>query len=298
MKQQPIKVGFCVAYDWYFLKNSLPLVYDHADTICLALDKDRISWAGKKFDFDEVKFKELISNIDLDGKIQLYEDDFHLTTLSPMQNEVRQRNKMAEFLGVGGWHIQLDADEYFVDFSDFVEKLQKYKGTAKVNICVPWVTLFKQTQNNWLYVDACDTSLIEYIPVATKYPQYEYGRRNGYFNYKLNHILIHQSWARTLEEIKQKISNWGHKNDFNTQYFLEFWQSLNELNFSEASNFHPIVPHLWPSLKLILGSSVQDVVNHLKKYPPSLINDKELKRQNSLIRSRLKAFLNKMGVKE
>ncbi|ANE52450.1 hypothetical protein [Flavisolibacter tropicus] len=292
-----IKVGFCVAYDWYLLEYSLPLIYQEADIICLSIDKDRTSWAGTPFAFDEQKFKQLVASIDNDKKIRLYEDDFHLANLSPMQNEVRQRNKLAAFLGDGGWHIQLDADEYFVDFSGFIKVLQNYKGASKVNICVPWVTLFKRASNNWLYVNTSDVNLIEYIPVATMCPKYEYGRRNGNFNYKLNYILMHQSWARTIEEIEQKVSNWGHKNDFDTQKFLEFWKSLDDKNYLEVSNFHPIAPHIWPSLKLIPGTLVEDAISYLKKHPPFLFSDKELKRQNALFRSRINAFLKKVGVR-
>ena len=59
-----IKIGFCVAYDWHLLRYSLPLIYDHADYICLSIDKDRISWAGEKFSFDENSFKSFVQAID------------------------------------------------------------------------------------------------------------------------------------------------------------------------------------------------------------------------------------------
>ena len=49
----PIKVGYCVAYDWDLLAYSLPLVYDYADKICLSIDIDYTSWGGTPFSFDE-----------------------------------------------------------------------------------------------------------------------------------------------------------------------------------------------------------------------------------------------------
>ena len=57
MNKPKIKVGFCVAYDWELLKNSIPRVYNAADTICLSIDKNRTSWSGKKYDFDESAFQ-------------------------------------------------------------------------------------------------------------------------------------------------------------------------------------------------------------------------------------------------
>jgi hypothetical protein len=39
MKRE-IKVGMLVSYDYESIKNSLPPVYDYADRIVLAVDKD------------------------------------------------------------------------------------------------------------------------------------------------------------------------------------------------------------------------------------------------------------------
>lgn len=290
-----IKVGFCVAYDWYFLEHSLSLVYNEADQICLSIDKDHIGWAGEKFDFDSDGFHNLIAGIDTEGKIKILEEDFHLEDLTPMQNEVRQRNKMAEFLGNGGWHIQLDADEYFINFKGFVQQLQNYKGKEELNICVPFLILFKRIEKGWLMVSTKDEKVLEYVPIATLIPKYEYGRRNGYFNYKMNYPVIHQSWARNKSEIKQKIENWGHKNDFDTIQFLHFWEQLDYSNFSKVKDFHPIQPHLWPSFEIIQGNEIVEIVDELKKHPPQLLSKDSLKKQNSLFRSRLRAVIKKVG---
>src|SRR5947209_19632592 len=123
MNKRPIKVGFCVAYDWNLLRYSLPAVYNHADVICLSVDKNRKSWTGRSYSFDSDRFHEFLRANDPLKKIRLYEDDFSISTLSPMENEVRQRNLIAEFMGKDGWHIQLDTDEYFNDFRGFVSYL-------------------------------------------------------------------------------------------------------------------------------------------------------------------------------
>src|SRR5690349_10266607 len=110
-----IKVGFCVSYDWVLLKRSLPRVYGQADKICLSIDKNRRSWTGTPYVFDEDAFRSWISSVDVQNKIDVYEDDFALSNLSAMENDTRQRNLMAKRLGKGGWHIQVDSDEYFLD---------------------------------------------------------------------------------------------------------------------------------------------------------------------------------------
>ena len=150
MIKEQIKVGFCVAYDWHFLEYAIPQIYTQADLICLSIDVNRTSWGGNEFEFDEEGFKNLINRLDTSHKIKVYRDNFSLPELSPMQNEVRQRNKIAEFMGKGGWHIQLDADEYFLDFGKFVSFLHSSKFTRPVNICCPLYILFKQINSGYL----------------------------------------------------------------------------------------------------------------------------------------------------
>src|SRR5690349_14979672 len=101
--KEAIKVGFCVAYDWYLLEYALPLIYADATVIGLSIDQDRISWSGNAYPFDEAGFKALITKLDPEKKIRVLEENYHLPDLTPMQNEVRQRNLMAKHLGEGGW---------------------------------------------------------------------------------------------------------------------------------------------------------------------------------------------------
>jgi hypothetical protein len=36
-----------------------------------------------------------------------------------MENETRERMMIAQRMGEGGWHVQVDSDEYFLDFGTF-----------------------------------------------------------------------------------------------------------------------------------------------------------------------------------
>ncbi|NJL12531.1 MAG: hypothetical protein HC913_05715 [Microscillaceae bacterium] len=90
------KVGFCVAYDWELLKKSVPRVYEYADTICFSIDKNRKSWSGTPYNFDETAFQNFLFGVDVDKKIQVYEDDFSLSDLSPIENDNRQRTLMGK----------------------------------------------------------------------------------------------------------------------------------------------------------------------------------------------------------
>jgi hypothetical protein len=288
----PIKLGFCIAYDWYFLAQSLPLVYKHADLICFSIDKERISWTGQKFPFDQLRFDAFIRQIDTDNKIRIYEDDFHLPSLQPMQNEIRQRNLMAEFMDEGGWHIQLDADEYFLDFERFTKYLQNFnEHTRKLNICCPWITMYKQSGNDYLLVHPRKFRQHEFIQVATRWPHYEYGRRNGYFNILTDFFLLHQSWARSENEIWEKLNNWGHKEDIDINKCFRQWKECNSKNFKSYKNFHHLKPVVWPSLLNVNASTFADLVIKLKTEKHFFISKYDLTLANSIWISRIKSII-------
>lgn len=260
-----IKVGFCVAYDWNLLRYSLPLIYKQSDIICLSLDKDRISWAGNKFDFDTEGFNALIKEIDVDKKITVIEEDFHLPELKPMENEIRQRQRMADFLGRNdGWHLQLDSDEYFADFEGFTQYLKTIKTKRAINICCPWITMYKRIDEGFLMVQPDDFESIEFIPIATNTPHYEHGRRNGHFNHYTDFSILHQSWARTKEEVWQKLSNWGHRYDSDIHAYFKLWDEANIDNFRTYKNFNQTSPEAWPSLFLLPLDKDQTVLSLIK----------------------------------
>jgi hypothetical protein len=258
-KMIQIKVGYCLAYDWELLKISLPLVYPYVDKICLSLDEDRISWSGNRFSFDEQAFHEFIRVTDVENKIILLESNFHSVGKGPMANEVFQRNKMAEMLGrESGWHIQLDVDEYPCDMEGFTTFLRESYANfnREVNICLPWITLFKQVNNGFLIIKTTP----EWIQIASTKPFYVHGRRNGYFNYKVDYPLLHQSWARGEKEIENKVKNWGHSQDYDAFGFFQFWKNIDESNYQGIKNFHPEIPRVWESLVFMKASNVQDLI--------------------------------------
>lgn len=260
-----VKVGFCVAYDWRFLSYSIPQVYKSADVICLSIDKDRISWSHRPFLWEETEFQNMLKSVDPLRKIIVYEDDFHVVELSASENEKRQRNLMAKAMGLGGWHVQLDCDEYFLDFDGFVRYLRRLPGRPyKFNVSCQLITIFKQIDRGYAYVYPRGAKSFEFLPVASRHPCYDHGRRNGHFNILSDFAIVHQSWARTEEEIKIKVANWGHVNDFAVQSYFYFWKGINKHNYREARFFHPIKPEVWPSLELVNGIDPNDLISHFK----------------------------------
>lgn len=252
-----IKVGICIAYDWEMLKIALPIIYNEVDAICLSLDINRQSWTGNIFEFDNPAFYQYVKDIDTDNKIIVYEDDFYQDKKNPMANEVYQRNCIANKLGIdGSWHIQIDVDEYFLNIKEVISFLKNSNFKKEINICMPFLTLFKKVENGYVLIKG----KAEWMPFISNKPHYEYGRMNGYFNYKLDSPVLHQSWARNETEIQQKISNWGHKNDFDVQAFFQRWKKLNADNYTEWTDFHPIDGAVWHELVFIKGDCIAELL--------------------------------------
>ncbi len=264
-----IKVGFLVSFDFKYLKYSLPLVYDESDLICIAIDNEYKSWSGNKFDFPEESFFSWIKAIDIENKIKIYFDNFHILELSAMENDTRERNLLSKFMGEGGWHIQVDTDEYFIDFPKFVSYLKSKKDFLKnpeknpVDIGAFLIPLFKQSENGFIFIKDC----FETVVIATNFPDYTSARRSKHFIDYTNMYLFHHTWARDEDQILFKLRNWGHVKDFNIESYFRLWKSIDDFNFKYIYNFHPIYNGLWKSLGYCEGIDIDSFIyNYKEKY--------------------------------
>ncbi|CAD7808718.1 hypothetical protein CHRY9390_01877 [Chryseobacterium aquaeductus] len=273
-KNKIIKVGYLLSYDYKFIFNSIKQIYDFSDEIFICYDKDGKTWTGNDFEIPDTVFSE-IRKLDHQNKIIFYSDTFYVEELSAIDLDTRQRNMLAQKMGKGGWHIQIDSDEYLVGFEKLTAFLRKQKYLLRnskktpVNFFVNFVTLFKQTEDGFFVISPFTEScfLITNVPeyINARFPQNSY-------SLKLNVNNIHQSWARTQNEILQKINNWGHSSDFDTSDFYNKWDHLNQENYAQFKNFHPIYPKDWQELKFIPAKGVEEfIVNFEKKYPQQKI---------------------------
>ncbi|KFC58152.1 hypothetical protein FEM08_30710 [Flavobacterium gilvum] len=83
-----------------------------------------------------------------------------------------------------------------------------------------------------------------------------------------------------------KITNWGHRDDFDTIKYFEFWKSLNSENYSDQKNIHPLYPEIWNKLYFLESNSIDDFV---EKY--AVINPQKLIYVDKILM--LKAMLKK-----
>jgi hypothetical protein len=276
-----IKVGYLVSYDYELIFTSLHSIYKFVDAIVLCYDKDFVTWSGNSTTISETFFDD-IRKLDTDNKIKFYADTFYLENHQPMDLETRQRKMLAEFMGKGGWHLQIDADEYAYDFELFISFLKNNDYLTiepdknPVNVLMKLIVLFKKDNNGYYVVKPFKETCF----VATNYPNYLAGRRSENFNIITEHLLIHESWARNEEEVYTKLNNWGHKNDFDTSVFFKKWKSLNKDNYAEYINFHPIYKENWASLEFVEAKSSEEFLEKCKTLFPQqkpIIFKKEIK---------------------
>jgi len=248
-----IKVGILVSYDYYFVFDCIRQLYSSADVIVLAIDRDRRTWSGQSFALPET-FVADVRAMDPEDKIRFFEDSFYLPGLSPIECDTRERNLLAKQMGRGGWHVQIDSDEYFVDFPRFVAFLHGLSSCSRGHhtVYARWFTLFRKTKNGYLHVRDSQ----EEFPVATTDPRYTRARiPRGTRSSKVytDFQVVHESWARNESEILTKLKNWGHTDDFSVEEYFEFWKRLDEFNYEAATDFHPIRPKTWKRLGLVEG---------------------------------------------
>lgn len=262
MTNSEIKVGYLISYDYEYIKNSLPLIYDDVEYIAIAVDINRRTWIGKPFEIPE-EFFQWLKDFDTQKKIHLYEDDFCDLNLTTMQCETRERNMLSQFMGEGGWHVQIDADEYFIDFKSFRDYISKHMNyDVEQVLLAPFYTIYKEDDNGFYVVKEAE----EYVPVAFNNPKFIRAR---YTECKNTHVvpspILHQSWAKDVDQIKKKIENWGHKDDFDTERYFQLWNFVDSYTYKHLKNLHPLAENGWRSLEYVQTTQIPELIEILKK---------------------------------
>jgi len=257
-----IHVGFLLSYDYELLKMSIPPVYETADRIFLARDQEFRTWKGQKFKVDE-SFYVWLSGFDKQNKIEIYEDDFYVPSLSTLENDTRERTMLSHKMGVGNWLIQVDSDEYFINFQKFVSDLRKYDHYLdnpekhKIQVFAFWLVIYKYTETGILYVDKPMKAAF-----ATNYPNYQCARRTNERVIYTDSLVLHESVARSESELRFKLKNWGHSEEVN-KGFLAKWLKVTEKNYFEYRNFYYIEPKRWKKLAFVKGTTISQIEENL-----------------------------------
>lgn len=258
-------VGFLVAYDYDLLTSSIPLVYAAANRIVLSVDEQQLTWSGQPFSIDP-SFYNWLAEIDIHHKIVWEKCNYADTACNPLDNETHQRNHMFRNHPGYDWYIQLDADEYFIHFRQFVQHLQQLKEVLPVNVSVRLKTMYKRTTDTFFQVGG----KMETVGVATNHPVYAKARFIEHCQQlTTSFVMLHQSWGRSENDVRRKLMNWGHRDDLNPHLFLQQWKRCNSFTYALYRYFHPLHAPIWPYLEKVKASSVTALIEHYRKYPPT-----------------------------
>lgn len=256
-----IGVSYLLSYDYKYFITSVKQVYDYVGKIVVAVDIDRLTWSGNKFEIPESFFEE-VRAFDTRNIIEFYFDKFYVPDLLPMACENRERNLALAKLSDCKWKVQLDVDEYIYEFGKIAKYLKKYWYLALFPKLTPvafkaqLITLFKTLDNGYLYSDNN-----ELYNLITNQNYNTIGRNNDTCSiFKFNAAVIHQSWARDESEIWMKVQNWGHKDQFDAKKYIAFWNELSYENYEKKENFHPLNPPVWKKLYFIESFSIDEFI--------------------------------------
>lgn len=231
-----------VAYDYKLAYATIMSYYDIADEILLGLDESRISWAGKKFEFDD-GFYDTISAMDKDKKIKIIEKNFH-TYKNAIDNDTCERNYLTCRSVPGNYHIGIDSDEILLNPKEFLDWLKK-TSVSPFDVDATWYTVYKSFGDKLLVTNPLEPARIG-TRLRGKYRKCRVTAQRGIMS-PLK--MLHYSWGRKREEVVQKLENWSHTNDFNCKEYMVTWDSVNLENYKEKKNLHPLkIKQWWKSL--------------------------------------------------
>ncbi len=258
-----IHVGFLLSYDYELLKYSIPPVYSASDAIFIAVDKNFKTWSGGEFEVAQ-SFYDWIDEIDVQKKISFYRDDFYDPGLNAMENEIKERKKLASKMGIGNWLVQVDSDEYFLDFKKFTKDLKSYDHFLEdpeknpVQIACFQINLYKYVDGGVLYVDE-----VRRQKMATNYPDYRTGRNTGQRVIYTKNLMLHESVSRTENEILKKLTNWGHSHQVDPEKFIKKWRAVNKSNYKDFQDLFYLTPSVWKKLDFAKGNTVWEINKNL-----------------------------------
>ncbi|WP_323789673.1 hypothetical protein [Psychroserpens sp.] len=274
-----IHVGFLMSYDYEKLKYSIPPVYNEADAIYIALDKDQRTWKGNSFEID-ASFFSWLETFDTEKKITLYKDDFFIPEMDTIQNDTRERTMLSEQMGVGNWLVQVDADEIFLDFKNFVTTLRKYDHyldkpeKRPIQIAGFLVNIYKYLDNGILYVNEPTK-----VMLATNYPNYKRARNTKQRIIYTDNVLLHECLARTEDELKFKLENWGHSHQLNDEFFPK-WKKADENNYKELKDLFYMDPKIWKGLGYLPSRDLETMKNLVKTQDDLKLSSSYLLKKN------------------
>ena len=265
-----------VSYDAAYLPESISKYYNYVDEIVLGLDKNRTTWSGNSFSFDEKQLWADLSAIDGDSKISIIEEDFVKSKVA-IENDNYERNFLKSQC-TNEWIFSIDADEYLINAKDFFYNycplVERYYN--KVDICMTWATPYKTIDDTTLVIANEDGTPFfgENQGMATSNDStFTYARWTDKSAAGVNRIMsplvaIHWSLCRDRDALHEEINNIGHSDLVENDPFYQIWDQVTMDNYHELHNFKSsgLGEAQWPILRAVDNNAVTNYIEqHLDR---------------------------------
>jgi len=271
-----ISVISLIAYDAHMLIDSIKSYYHYVDEIILGLDKDRITWSGNPFSFDEEKLWEELEKIDRKGKISIVEHNFHESKIA-IENDNFERGYLKSHCS-NDWIFSFDADEVLVNpkefFIDFLPIVERYSTEA--DLLFTWFLPYKEFIHTKMNEQTKkEEELHDILIIANedgsffnkdiqgfatnKDSTYTYCRWTDTKKKIMTPLAImHWSFCRPEEEIEFKSLNFGHSDKTDSDPFYHNHKLVTLDNFMQLRNFKSsgFGENQWPRLVKLAKSSL------------------------------------------
>ena len=234
-----------ISYDAHYLAKSIEKYYNYVDEIILGLDKDRITWSGNTFSFNESQLWSQLSAIDGDNKITIIEEDFHKSAIA-IENDNYERNYLKNACS-HDCIVSIDADEYLLNAKEFFYKYLPIvtRYLPKIDVCMNWATPYKQIDDTVLVIANEDNTpfLGENQGFVThKNNTFTYARWTNLSAAGENRLIspliaLHWSLCRNKEDLHAKIHNIGHSDIVEKDPFYNIWKDVDLNNYTSLRNF-------------------------------------------------------------
>ena len=262
-----------ISYDAAYLPESISKYYNYVDEIVLGLDKNRTTWSGNSFSFDEDKLWSDLSAIDGDSKISIIEEDFVKSKVA-IENDNYERNFLKTQCS-NDWIFSIDADEYLINTKDFFYNycplVERYYN--KTDICMTWATPYKTIDNTTLVIANEDGTPFfgeNQGMTTSKDSTFTYARWTdksaaGHNRLMSPLVAIHWSLCRDKDALHEKINNIGHSDLVENDPFYQIWNQVTLENYEELHNFKSsgLGTAQWPILRAIPSDEVTNYIDNI-----------------------------------
>ncbi|MCW3094443.1 MAG: hypothetical protein JWL77_61 [Chthonomonadaceae bacterium] len=287
MQTPRIGAVMVVQNDAETVERSLASFYDKVEVLVVSTDPKR-GWSGVPITPDDTL--DRIRAFDKDKKIEIIEGDFFHYP-QPMRNDTYQRQVTVDHLMERrpdlDWVVQVDADEVFLDYDDFIACVAAQPATVR-GIVWRLIIVFNYAEDgrNLVIVGQDGEPLLEPFSIAHR-PQYrlhtcrlaEMPEINGKpdpaaqyvlpANVPYGRALLHYSYAKSEERIWEKLQTWSHSDEVDAEAYFALWKRTRK-EWATIRDFHPTFPTAWHALKPYTDAELRALNTQIPSTPSFL----------------------------